>query len=365
MDTPMRLCIVGRSSSEHVLRWARAFVPRGHEVHIVSVSGGVVPGATLHRLGWGAGSLPRRLASYARMAASLRRLLGELRPDLVQAHFAYTHGAIAARTRFHPLMLVLLGSDVLLPRLRDRLARPLSAYAVRRADLIVAEAPAPIEATRALGATCPIQMLHFGVDLGWFVPRVPRGKGEAPRLGIFKALFPLYGHRDLIEAFALTVEAHRDAQLVVAGEGPLRRELERRAVALGIRRNVEFLGAVPHARVPEVMATLDAVVLASHSEGVPNMLLEACAMGLPCVATRVGGVPQVVADGATGFLVPPGDVGALAAAMVRLCGDRALRRRMGEAARAHVEAHYDCRASVDRMERICLELVERVRGAGG
>ncbi len=125
------------------------------------------------------------------------------------------------------------------------------------------------------------------------------------------------GHEDVIRAGA-------GFRLLFAGDGPMRRRLEGRgAILAGNRRDV-----------PEIMAASDIVVLASRfGEGCPNAVLEAMAAGRPVVATRVGGVPEVVVDGETGLLVPPGDVPALRAALVRLAGDPALRARLGTAGR--------------------------------
>ncbi|MFP4057181.1 MAG: glycosyltransferase [Candidatus Brocadiia bacterium] len=351
------MCVVGNSRSEHVLRWGRHFVGRGHEVHVVSIAGTGLPGARGHRLGLGTSSMPLRIASYIELAALLRPLLGRIQPDLVQAHFAYTYGAAVAWAGFHPCMLVTQGSDVLSPRLRDRLVRPLARRAVRHADAICGGSEAQLAAARELGARCPLRQMPFGVDLDRFAAcRPPREDGQF-RIGIFKSLLPLYGHADLLAALALVGEEHSHVRLVIAGDGPLRGKLEAQAAQQGVARCVDFLGRVPHERVPEVMATLDAVVLTSYSEGLPNMVLEAFAMGLPAIATGVGGVPEIVKPGHTGLLVPPGDPRALAWAISALIADPRRREAMGRAARSLVEAEFDCRKHMDRMEAMCRQLV--------
>jgi len=357
----MRLCIAGSAASEHVSRWVRHFVGRGHDVHVVSVSEGAVPGATYHRLGWGAGGFLRRAASYVKMAVSLRKVLEELGPDLVQAHFAYTYGALVARAGFHPSLLVTQGSDVILPTARDRAVRALAACAVRHADVVTGNCDFQVAAARALGAAGSVYRLPYGVDLERFAPRQRDGDGDGFRIGIFKRLEPLYRHRDLLDAFAAVVQAHPAARLAIVGDGRLRGRLEAQAVRLGIRNSVEFLGMVPHERVPDIMATLDAVVLTSLSEGLPNMVLEAFAASLPAVATAVGGVPELVLEGRTGLLVPARAPQALSDAILRLAADVAARLRMGQAARELVETEYDCRRNTQRMEQVALDLAR----AGG
>jgi glycosyltransferase involved in cell wall biosynthesis len=357
----MRLCAVGNARSEHVLRWVRHFVARGHEVHVVSVWETTLPDVTYHRIGSGARGLLRRLASYVRLGKELGRLLAQIQPDMVHAHFAYNYGAAVAATGFHPTMLVTQGSDVLLPRWWELAMRPLSRRAVRHADVIACNSGAEVLAAHRLGARCPIYQLPYGVDPECFAPRpVPR-EGEQFRIGIFKALQPIYGHCDLLDAFALVVRTHPQARLIIAGDGPLRPKLEAQARALGLADHVEFLGSVPRDHVPDTMASLDAVVLTSYSEGLPNMIMEAFALGLPAVATGVGGVPELVKHGKTGFLVPASDPTTLAAAIRRLIDDPAARREMGQAGRELVLANHDCRQSLEQMEQVCQALVNGQR----
>src|SRR6185369_3181875 len=118
-----------------------------------------------------------------------------------------------------------------------------------------------------------------------------------------------------------------------------------RALAAPLGRAVVFLGA--RADVPDLLAASDVVVLASLAEALPTALMEAAAAGRPCVATRVGGVPEIVDDGVTGLLVPPSDAPALARALTCLARDPALRADMGRAARERAEARFSLDAQID------------------
>jgi glycosyltransferase involved in cell wall biosynthesis len=130
-----------------------------------------------------------------------------------------------------------------------------------------------------------------------------------------------------------------DVTLAVAGDGPDREALERRAHELGLDGRVRFLGAVPRDRVLRLFRAADASLLSSSWENLPHTVLEALAVGSPVISTAVGGVPEVVRDGENGLLVPPGDAGALAEAIRRFFGDGELRRRLAEAASASVESY--------------------------
>lgn len=137
-------------------------------------------------------------------------------------------------------------------------------------------------------------------------------------------------------------------RLVIAGDGPERVRLRAVCLALGLKDRVTFAGEADRPRVRELLAGCELLVLASWSEGLPIVALEAMASGKPVVGTSVGGIPEVVIDGETGLLVPPGQSAALADAMVRLLQDSEGHRAMGRNARELVKARYDFPQTVDR-----------------
>jgi glycosyltransferase involved in cell wall biosynthesis len=140
-----------------------------------------------------------------------------------------------------------------------------------------------------------------------------------------------------------------DVRLTVAGDGPERDALERRARELGLDGRVSFLGAVPRERVLRLFRAADASVLPSAWENFPHAVVEALAVGCPVIATAVGGVPEVVRDGENGLLVAPGDPGALGAAIARFFADAELRGKLSAAAPGSV-AGYSEQAVFERIE---------------
>jgi glycosyltransferase involved in cell wall biosynthesis len=163
------------------------------------------------------------------------------------------------------------------------------------------------------------------------------------------------GHDLLFQALTGLVKQGLDFTLVVAGEGSRRSWLEQQSLSLGLAPRVQFVGQIED--VGGLLAAADAVLLPSRWEGLPLILLEAMARARPVVATAVGGVVEVMEDGVTGTLVPPGDVPALAAALVELQrkADRAV--RMGRTAAAIVREHYTWPAVVDGFESVYDEVV--------
>jgi glycosyltransferase involved in cell wall biosynthesis len=155
---------------------------------------------------------------------------------------------------------------------------------------------------------------------------------------------------DVLLALRRLRELDVDAVLCMVGDGPDRDAVERRAHQLGIVRESLFLGYQDD--VAPYYAAFDALILPSANEGTPVSAIEALAGGRPVVATRVGGVPDVVRDGIDGFLVEPGDVDAMADRLAQLAGDDKLRRRMGEAGRASVHERYSVARLLDDVDRL-------------
>ncbi len=171
-------------------------------------------------------------------------------------------------------------------------------------------------------------------------------------IGTIGRLHRAKGLPDLLSAMVRVQEYDPEARLLLVGGGELREELETQAETLGLSNAVIFAGI--RNNIPEILGALDLFVLPSLWEGLPLVLLEAMAAGLPVVATAVGGTPEVVVDGVTGLLVPPHDPQSLAQAIIRLLGDPDLRRRMGQAGRERVERHF----TVERMVRETESLYE-------
>ena len=164
-------------------------------------------------------------------------------------------------------------------------------------------------------------------------PRSPLA-GEPPHV---VSVGRLKDPKDFVTLMDALTRVERPYRASIAGDGPDRQAVEEHAPAA-----VTLLG--DHDDVPGLLADGDVFVLSSRSEGMPMSILEAMAAGLPVVASRVGGVPELVVDGETGILVDPGDAGALARALERLLGDPGLRQRLGSAGRERVDREFDVAA---------------------
>ena len=252
----------------------------------------------LRRRPWLALLLPAMLGSFARAARRAAR-----GADLVHAHWLPA-GAVAATTG-KPFVVQLWGTDVELAGRAPWLARRI----LRRARLAICASQELAAAARELGARA-VRVIPSGVDLPGSVGQ----PDEPPHVLFAGRLSPEKGVLEL-------VEAARGLPLVVAGDGPLR------------DRVPGALGFVPHDELLLLYERAAVVACPSLREGFGVVCAEAMAYGRPVVAAAVGGLRDLVVDGDTGMLVPPGDVPALRAALERLLGDEALRNRLGSAAR--------------------------------
>lgn len=351
----MRICLLANARSVHTRRWARAYAERGHDTHVLSIRDAEIPGVRVHPVALGAAGsaspLPTAL-SYLRLGLGLRRRLRALRPQVLHASYAPTHGALAAFAGWRPWLLSVWGSDVVGVAERGWALRRWTRRALAAADRVCAT-------SRFLAAEVerlcprPVGLTPFGVDVERFRPP-PEGEraadGERFTVGFVKTLAPRYGAEVLLEAMARLAAARPAVRLVLVGRDETAGGLARRARQLGLGDRVEFRGFVPHDELPALFAGFDAVAnpsVCAESFGVS--ILEASACGLPVVASETGGIPEVCRHGESGLLVPPGDAGALADALARLAGDAALRRRLGAAGRRMVVDAYRWEDCVDRM----------------
>jgi glycosyltransferase involved in cell wall biosynthesis len=201
-----------------------------------------------------------------------------------------------------------------------------------------------------------LRVVHCGVDTDRFADPGER-PNHRPELRLLHVgrLVGVKGQVVLLEALALLRERGMTVQATIVGEGDRRAALLRRRDELGLGAGVRFVGAVGQDDLPELYAGADVFCLSSFSEGVPVVLMEAMASALPVVATRVMGVPELVRDGVSGFVVAPSVATELADALGALAADPSLRRRMGLAGRGAVVEGFDLRATGPQLRAALLD----------
>lgn len=195
-----------------------------------------------------------------------------------------------------------------------------------------------------------LHIIHCGVDPALYASMEHRGAGR--RLLFVGRLAAVKGLPVLLEALALLRSRFADVELTIAGDGPDRKILEDLAARLGVSAAVRFVGYQSQAQVRQLLAGTDVFVMSSFAEGVPVVLMEAMAAGVPVVATRVAGVAELVEEGVSGYLTPPGDAVATAQKIEALLADAQLRSRFGSAGRAVVQREFDVQIEGRRLAHL-------------
>jgi glycosyltransferase involved in cell wall biosynthesis len=327
---------------------------RGHDVHIVAPAQAPIVEAAKHR------DIPvhpvpidrRGLRSFRALA----RVLTEFRPDVIVTHSSADSWLVAILTRISSIRPAII-------RLRH-LSTPVARGLLNR--WLYGRVPNRVVTTGVAIRNMLIETLDLdpdrvvsiptGVDLSRFHPgdqaeaRARIGlSGTAPIIGIAATLRSWKGHRFLITAMADPRLAA--ARLVIVGDGPQDTALRAQVAAAGLDDRVHFAGGQDD--VAPWMRAFDIFALPSTgNEGVPQALAQAMACGLPVVTTPVGSISELVRDGETGLLVPPGDAGALADGIVRILNDPGLAKRLAEAGRNHVMTRFTATAMLDAMEAV-------------
>lgn len=296
--------------------------------------------------------LPTHGMTDWRWAIQFNRLLRQEQVDLIHAHEfdANVQGAFVAALTGIPLIATVHGKNYFWERFRRRLAYR---WVSRRATMVaVSENLKEFIVERVGVSPGRVKVLYNGVDR---LPHCDRTEVAKCRrelglpenhqiVGVVGNLYPVKGHQYLIEGIPSVLAKCPNTSFVFAGRGQLENELKAQVHRLGVEERVFFLGL--RQDIPRILAMLDVFVLPSLSEGLSMAILEAMIAGKPVVATQVGGNPELVLHGETGFLVPPRDSQALASRLVTLLTNRRQAAQFAEKSKCRAEGQFSLRAMV-------------------
>jgi glycosyltransferase involved in cell wall biosynthesis len=199
-----------------------------------------------------------------------------------------------------------------------------------------------------------LELTPLGIDPAEFPPRSFRRDPAPFEIVCVGRLAPVKGQHVLLDAVEQLVRQGCDLRLHLAGDGPDRPALERHAAARGLSSRIVFTGNLNQDELRRLYAGSDLMVLSSFGEGLPVVLMEAMAMEIPCVAPWIAGIPELVRDGASGLLVPPGDPDALAGAILAMIRDPELRLRLAREGRRQVLEGFDLGPNGERLAALFL-----------
>jgi glycosyltransferase involved in cell wall biosynthesis len=355
-----------------VVAESAALAARGH--HVTVAFGAVdVQGAALDEA-----AVARRMVSRRRLGArslpawtrAVRGLVREVQPDVLYAHSVTAAIVARAAAPRLPMLVTIHGipseSEARAARILRLLRATVSAVSAQTAaglrrhglpDVEVLPPGVDLEALRTATARPARGRSAAEVDREHRIGPPDAPVEGRPRFVCVARQEPEKGVDVLIAAFPQVVAAYPEAVLALVGAGTQMPANKAAAAAAGVRERVEFMGVLSNP-APAIAAG-DAVVLPSRREGLPVVVLEAFALARPVIATRVGGTPDVVRDGDTGWLVPPEDPPALADALLAAAGDATAREERGARGAALVAQRYSIAALVDRVEELLGRLVTK------
>ena len=365
----MRICYLANASSIHTQRWAKYFAERGHEVHVISFEQPDVDlnGSNIHIVKTNKKYL---YISFLYKSFQFRRIINDIKPDIVHAHYVTKYGVIGALIGIHPFVVSAWGGDVLINPKKSRIYKLITKHALKKADLITCDGENLKYAMVKLGENSQkIRIIFHGVDTQKFKSRQRCEKlrrdleiFDSPAIISLRNLKPLYDVESLIIAIPPVLKKVPEAKFVIAGIGHQESELKKLSKSLGILDSIRFVGFIPNDELPKYLAFSDVYVSTSLSDGgIAVSTLEAMACELPPVVTDIGDNRKWIKDGKNGFIVPIKDTKALAERITYLLKNKDIGKKFGKINRKIIEEKQNYEREMEKMENTYKELIERYK----
>ncbi|KJY90472.1 glycosyltransferase family 4 protein [Pseudoalteromonas piscicida] len=361
----MKIVLLASAYSIHTQRWANGLSKRGVKVYVVSQHKplpGYLDSVILYTFPY------RGLLGYFTMIPKVKKLLLNLNPDLINAHYASGYGTTARFSKVAPLLLSVWGSDVYQFPAKSFIHKWLVRKNLDFADAVASTSQAMAIQTRTIAPSLgQIHITPFGVSIDKLDVTKRRLQNSPIIIGTVKSLEYVYGIDILLKSFALLREKllridsayENRLQLRIIGGGGLQKDLESLALKIGIREKVTFVGRVDHSCVNGELDKLDVFAALSREESFGVAVIEASMMAKPVVVSNVGGLPEVVMDKVTGLVVPSNSPEHAADALMQLVLDQELRIRLGMAGKKFVSNKYSWDACLQNMIEVYKSVLSR------
>jgi L-malate glycosyltransferase len=302
--------------------------------------------------------------AYLKQLKKMKLFIKEYNPDFVHAHYASSYGLLGAVSGFHPLIISVWGADVYNFPHKSFLHKYLLQYNLKKADKILSTSVAMKNEIRKYTPK-DVEVTPFGIDMNEFCPRQvenPFAPGNIV-IGTVKSLEKKYGVEYLIKAFKILKEkcSGLSLKLLIVGGGSQMEHLKNLTKELNLSADAVFTGHINYSNIPRFQNVIDIYVSLSTegSESFGVSILEACACEKPVVVSNVGGLPEIVEDNVTGFVVAKENPSEAAAAIEKLLLDKELRTVMGKRGRERVGKFYNLDNNASQMLEIYNGLLSR------
>ena len=353
----MRICFVSHSNAHFTRPYVDYFANAGCEVHLISAPRDDLPNAINHHPLDREFNPRKERLSYFWMHRSVRRMIREIDPDVLHAHYLSSNGLMAALTGFHPLVVTAHGSDVF-DYSRSRLRRTLIRFVMRRADLVNPVSRELEQSIRDLGVPQnKIFRATFGIDIDRFETQRPAQRSGPVRLICTRNLRPVYQNDRIIPALAMLRDRDVEFEFTFAADGECENDLRSAIKQAGLDRQVRFLGGFTQDELPALLAGAEVYVSASAWDGTSICLLEAMASGLFPVVSAISSNSAWLDGARDALFFDPLHAEQLADCLQRAIEDTALRQGAVAALRDRVRAEGDRNTNMRQLfahyKRLC------------
>lgn len=358
----MRLLMLADPNSPHTIKWASSLSRYNIEILIFGLDKFFVQdykSASIKIITLNEKILKKEGSfskiRYLKALPIIKNVIKKFNPHILHSHYASSYGLLGALSGFHPFIVSVWGSDVFSFPNKSILHKTILKYVLKKADVVTSTSLIMAKETMKY-TNKNIKVIPFGVDLEVFTPMKVNNLFDEKDIviGTIKSLEEKYGIEYLIRAFKFLVDKypHLPLKLLIVGGGSLENSLKNIVKKLGIENKTIFTGRVPFSEVPKYHNLLSVFVAISDSESFGVAVVEAMACEKPVVVSNVGGLPEVVENDITGFIVPPRNPEKTAEAIEKLILDEQLRLKMGKAGRERVIKLYDWNKNVEEMIKI-------------
>ena len=341
----MKICYLTDVNSQHTEKWCKYFLEKGYEIHVISLRNGNIEGVNVHSLEIDNSVAQKENSSqkigYLKQIRKIKKLVKEINPDILHAHYASSYGLLGALCNYHPYIISLWGSDVLLVPKEGVVQKQILKYNLKKADEIFSTSNyMKIEAQKYTDKN--INITPFGIDINIFNDKENRSN-DCINIGIVKSLEKVYGIDYLIKAFKYIIDKYPDKKLSlnIIGEGTQEKSLKDLVNSLKLEDKVKFLGKTSQEGVSEFYNKMHIAVVPSLSESFGVTVLEAQACGIPVVVSDIKAFEETSIVGETSLMCKKQDVISLAESLEKLILNEDLRIEMGKKGKKFVRENYE------------------------
>ncbi|MPM03333.1 N-acetyl-alpha-D-glucosaminyl L-malate synthase [bioreactor metagenome] len=341
----MKICYLSDINSYHTHKWCRYFISKGHEVHVITLNNGTLSGVNVHSLDLNSNLSKKDSSfyklSYLKRINRIKDIVNQVKPDILHAHYASSYGLLGALCNYHPYILSLWGSDILLFPKEGLVQKNIIKYNLKKADKILSTSRYMRDEAN-IYTKKDIDITPFGIDVELFRNREIR-KNDEIIIGIVKSLEKIYGIEYLIQAFSNIIKKYpeKGIRLEIVGEGTQKNSLKNLVHKLNVEESVKFLGSMTQEKVADFYNKIHIAVFPSISESFGVSVLEAQACGVPVIVSDIKAFEETTIIGESSLVCKVKNSKSIEFELEKLLLDKKLREDMGNVGSIFVRDNFN------------------------